>query len=116
MNAKAISRILDFVGARPDYVAHYARTYCPDESFFHTILINDPELKIENDPLRYVCWEDRPYPSNPRIITRGALLEAALASGRPFARKFDTRIDAGCLNELDARIATGERRRTETPA
>lgn len=103
VNARAVSRILDFVAAHPDYVAHYQRTYCPDESFFHTILVNDPELTIENEPLRHVSWDSRPS-SSPRVITRGPLFDAALASGQPFARKFDVRVDAGCLDVLDARI------------
>lgn len=105
LNARAVTRLLDFVAANPAYVAHFRRTYCPDESFFHTILANDPELTVENDPLRHICWEDRPYSSNPRVITRGPLLDAALASGRPFGRKFSVDVDAGCLDVLDARIA-----------
>lgn len=116
LNARAVARLLDFVAARPDYVAHYRRCYCPDESFFHTILVNDPELEIANDSLRHVCWEDRPYPSNAGTITRGPLFDAALASGMPFARKFDLDVDAGCLDELDVRILAGARRRTGTPA
>ena len=116
LSARAVAHLLEFVAARPDYVAYYRRCYCPDESFFHTILVNDPALRIENDSLRHVCWEDRPFPSNPRTITRGALFEAALHSGQPFARKFDLDVDADCFDELDARIAAGARRRIETPA
>lgn len=110
MNARCVSRIHGFVGSQPDYVAHYRRTHCPDESFLHTILANTPGLRIANDPLRHVHWGDRRFPSHPLAITNGTALEAALASGMPFARKFDIEIDAGCLDILDARIAAGATR------
>lgn len=116
LNARAVSYLLSFVTANPGFVAHYRRTYCPDESFFHTILVNSPKLIIENDPLRHVSWDNRPYSSNPCILVRGPLFDAAIASGKPFARKFDLDVDAGCLDELDARILAGARRRTGTPA
>lgn len=105
LNARAVAKLLEFVAGNPAYVAHFRLTYCPDESFFHTILVNDPELTVANDPLRHICWEERPYSSNPRVITRGPLLDAALASGSPFGRKFSMDIDAECLDVLDARIA-----------
>lgn len=111
LNRRAVARLLEFVAARPDYVAYYQRCYCPDESFFHTVLVNDPTLKIENDALRYVYWGGRRYPSSPGVITRGPVLDAALASGMPFGRKFDLKIDAGCFDELDARIRAGTRHR-----
>lgn len=116
LNDRAVARLLDYVDTHPDYVEHYRRCYCPDESFFHTVLVNHPELIIESASFRHVCWEDRPYPSNPRAIVRGKLFESALNSGQPFARKFDLEVDASCLDELDARIAAGVRRRAESPA
>ena len=105
INARALERVLEFARTHPDYVAYYRHTYCPDESFFHTILANEPDLKIKNTPLRHVSWEERPHPSHPRVIVTGASFEAALASGMPFARKFDATTDSACLDLLDARIA-----------
>jgi len=115
LNSRAVSRLLEFIKTHPTYEAYYRRCYCPDESFLHTILVNDPELTIENEPLRYVNWDAAPS-SSPRVISRKMGLDTALASGQPFARKFDLNIDAGCLDELDARILAGVRRRTGTPA
>jgi hypothetical protein len=107
LNARAVSRLLAFVAANPAFVAHYRGTYCPDESFFHTILVNSPDLVVENDPMRHVSWGNRRYSSNPCVIVRGPLLDAAIASGKPLARKFDSDVDTGCLDVLDARICAG---------
>jgi len=104
LNARSVAYLLSFVADHPAFVAHYRRTYCPDESFFHTILVNCADLVIENDPLRHVSWENRQFSSNPTVIARGPLLAAALASGKPFARKFDINVDAGCLDQLDTLI------------
>ena len=105
INTRALDRILQFAQSHPEYVAYYRHTYCPDESFFHTILANEPDLKIKNTPLRHVAWEERLFPTHPRTITTGASLDAALASGMPFGRKFDATTNSACLDLLDARIA-----------
>lgn len=115
LNAACVARLHEFVAARPELVAYYRRTHCPDESFLHTILVNTPGLRVANEPLRHVNWGDRRFPTHPTCITRGPLLDAALASGMPFARKFDIDIDAACLDDLDARIATTARTAETSP-
>lgn len=107
INARCVRHILDFTRANPSFVRHYRRTYCPDESFFHTILANAPDLKLRNDPLRHVAWGDNPYPSHPTTIVSGQMLQHVLDSGMPFARKFDIAVDSACLDVIDLRIAAG---------
>jgi len=96
------------VAARPDVVAYYRHTHCPDESFLHTVVVNTPGLRIDVNPFRHVSWGNRLFPTHPLCVTRGPLLDAAIASGMPFARKFDIEVDAACLDILDLRISARE--------
>jgi len=108
LNVRCVSRIHEFVAARPDVVAYYRHTHCPDESFLHTVVVNTPGLRIDVNPFRHVSWGNRLFPTHPLCVTRGPLLDAAIASGMPFARKFDIEVDAACLDILDLRISARE--------
>ena len=89
-------------GADPGLLDHYRRTLVPTESFVHTVLYNEPSLRLSGDTRRFTRWDD---PSGPRPRTlRAADLEAMLDSGLDFARKFDERVDADVLDDLDRRV------------
>jgi hypothetical protein len=83
-------------------VRHYRGTVIPTESFVHTILHSDPELRLSGDTHRFTRWDDAAAP-RPRVL-RIADLPAILASGLDFARKFDVTDDAEVLDELDRRV------------
>lgn len=89
-------------GADPSLLRHYRRTLVPTESFVHTVLHNEPSLRLSGDTRRFTRWDLSPAP-RPRTL-RTADLEAMLASGLDFARKFDERVDADVLDELDRRV------------
>ena len=79
----------------------FRRVAVPSESFFASVLLNDPELRIERDHRRFLAFAGPGVP-HPKTLT-AADLEAALASGADFARKFDTAVDARVLDLLDER-------------
>jgi hypothetical protein len=85
---------------------HYRRTVSPAESFFATVLMSDPSLRISGDDRRFVRFQ-RGAPS-PDVLT-SADLDELKASGAHFARKFDARVDETVLDRLD------ELRRSESP-
>ncbi len=87
----------------------FRRAALPSESFFATVLLNDPTLSIGRDHRRFVTF-DRPGAPHPRTLST-ADLEPALASGADFARKFDVTADAGVLDLLDARRRAAQPRR-----
>jgi core-2/I-Branching enzyme len=91
-----------FVRARPDLIRYYRRTLHPTESFVHTVLANDPSLRLSGDNRRYSIW-DQPHMTGPRVL-RLDDLEAMLASGGDFARKFDETLDRAVLDEIDRRV------------
>src|SRR5215213_846136 len=57
----------------------YERSFIPEESYFHTLLGNAPDLRIANDSKRYTDWsEGRRHPKTltvadlPRLLASGA--------------------------------------------
>jgi hypothetical protein len=55
---------------------------------------------VENENLRYIDWSREPAPA---VLGRSDL-DAMLASGKLFARKFDASVDPDVLDLLDAHI------------
>ena len=75
---------------------------CPDETVFHTLLLNDPHLTIENSSKRFILWENE-APSPTTLTTRH--LEAILSSDSWFARKVDPALCPELLEKLDSQLA-----------
>jgi hypothetical protein len=82
-------------------VRFFERAYIPDELFFQTILMSSTVAEtVVDSNVRYLDWSRRPAPA---ILGVGDL-EAMLASGALFARKFDITVDAKILDLLDERF------------
>ena len=99
----ALERAIAFVDAHPLLVAHYRRTIIPEESMLQTVLANDPQVRTLDRTLRFVVW-DPAGEGSPRVLGMDHL-DAVLASGRYFARKFDPATDAEVLDRLDEALA-----------
>ena len=77
----------------------YRNRVVPDESFYHTILLNRPELTVENDNRRFSIWiDDSPHPK----VLEYADLPAMVASNAHFARKFP--FDVSLYRAVDAEV------------
>jgi hypothetical protein len=100
LSKKAVKRILEVMDARPELAAYYATTLVPDESYLQSILANQSDLRGIAQRLSFTRWggSARPHP----LVLRSTDVDAVMASGCAFARKFDIDIDAGALDELDA--------------
>jgi Core-2/I-Branching enzyme len=98
----AVEAVDSFVDRRPEVLDFYRRTVIPTESFVHTVVANDPRLRLSSDHRRWVSFDDerRPRPS----VLRVGDLESILASGAHFARKFDETVDRAVLDEIDRRV------------
>ena len=83
---------------RDRLMAYYRRRENADESFIHTLLCNST-LRINPDHRRYIDWS-APV-QHPRTLGIGDV-DAMLASGRWFARKFME--DDAVLDALDAAV------------
>ena len=101
LSSRCIQYIYDFVQRNPAFVKYYQNTINPDESFFQTIVLNEPKLKIINDNKRYISWTDQCTPA----ILGCADFENMIRSNNHFARKFDVKVDAQVLDLLDQHLS-----------
>ncbi len=100
LTADCARHVLGFVESDPWYPRFFRFASIPDETFFHTLVGASPFAgRLAPAPL---YQEMVGY--SPRVL-RAEDLPAALASGMPFARKFDTRVDAAAVRAA-LRIAT----------
>src|SRR5262249_36827496 len=98
---KVVEHVDSYVRANPGYVRFFEHTLSPDELFFQTLILNSEfSDSVVNDHRLYLEWRGG---SNPATFTL-ADFERIVASDALFARKFDTGVDAGILDALDARI------------
>jgi hypothetical protein len=100
LSRKAVQAVLRVVRDEPAFVRHYRQVLYACESFFHTILFNEPGLQLRRDNLHYIRWSgpDTPHPE----VLGMEDLAAARASGRLLARKFDETANPGVLDALDS--------------
>jgi hypothetical protein len=102
LSRRATEEIDRFVAERPDMVRLYQRAILPCESFILTILCNSADLRVHMDHHHYFRMTGGGQAH--AAVLRREDLNAALASGKPFARKFDDRVDPLVLELLDERI------------
>jgi hypothetical protein len=108
LSRDAAEYVLRFVDEHPDYRAYHEYTWCPDELFFHSILLGTSfaeSHELCNDDLRFQVWPKGD--AHPHVLTLGDL-PAMLSSGKLFARKFDSDVDDVVLRRLaDHTLARG---------
>jgi hypothetical protein len=98
-NRKAAAVILN---ATPSVSGHFRNTMIAVESYFHTLLRNDPDLVIKHGKFMYVpwqhCWKGR------GMWLRTEYLDEIRDSGAVFARKFNPAIDSEIVDLIDSAI------------
>jgi hypothetical protein len=80
-------------------IRHYRRSIIPSESFFATVLLNDPELVVAREDRRFMSFAG-PGAPHPDVLT-STHLDELVDSGMHFGRKFDSEVDAEVLDALD---------------
>jgi hypothetical protein len=107
--------LLDAVDARPDLVAFWRRTWCPDETFVPTMLrspLSGVDWDAENvtGEAWWIGWDGTRRKSPPWLTADhfDALAAAATGSGRPvpalFTRKVSTALSGPLLDRVDAEL------------
>jgi hypothetical protein len=85
------------------YERFFRHGYIPDELFFQTILMNSSHREeIDSERIHLVDFH-RQGGMNP-YIWRSEDVATLQASDRPFARKFDVRVDADVLDLIDTEL------------
>lgn len=101
LSALAIEWILNYTNTHSELLQFYEHAIVPDESFFHTLLMNSPYAKKRHPALHYIDWSAGG--NNPKTFTLDdwPLLQK---SDKLMARKFDWLIDAQILIRLKQNI------------
>lgn len=102
LSRRAIEAVDRFARTRPDVLNFYRRALIPTESFVHTVLAHDGSLRLSGDCRRYFVFDDE-HRLGPRVLRMNDV-DAILASGADFVRKFDETIDRAVLDEIDRRV------------
>jgi hypothetical protein len=107
--------VLETARDRPDLVRFMRRCWIPDELFVPTVAANFlPAQEVINECVTFYRWTvpNTPHPDTLRRadlpLLRTAASEPSEIGGKAriklFARKFDARVDAGVLDEIDASL------------
>ncbi len=100
LTGECVKWINEFTKQNPKFVNSFNYTFCTDEIFFQTLILNSPfKDKVVNEHLRYIDW-DNIDAYHPRILTRNDF-EKIKQSEKLFARKFDLTIDRDILDLID---------------
>lgn len=101
LSRSVVDYVWDWLREHPDVVRFFEHVWIPDELFFQTIVLNSPlRDTVVNDDLRHIDWTRLPAPS----VFRRDDLDELVGSGKLFARKFDSTVDAEVLDLLDRHI------------
>jgi hypothetical protein len=99
-NRRAAEHILDWNRRNSWLSKHLQYRECPDETYFQTILCNEPTLHVSENTYRFIDW-GKGGRSHPKILDLSDL-PAIVGSGAHFARKFSP--DSAVLDRLDEHL------------
>lgn len=98
----AQASLLDQLRRRPELIDYYRRTVIPDESFFVTLVANDPALRVSGENLTFVRMEDAGG-AHAGVLEVEDLPEIE-ASGRLLVRKVEPGRSTTLMDALDQRV------------
>jgi hypothetical protein len=103
---QSIVALDQFVRTNARLMRYFRRMWIPEESFVPTVLLNQSDLRLCLDHLRFIRFRGGRHPD---ILTTQDLDEV-LTSRKHFGRKFDTRVDGRILDLIDEKVhAAGSR-------
>jgi hypothetical protein len=79
-------------------IQYLRKARCTDETVFHTVLMNDSNLNIQNSDKRFIIWRDD---ANSPEALRVEHLREILSTDAWFARKMDEVVSSELLDRLD---------------
>ena len=86
LNRVCLEYVLDYIRRDPSFLARFRYTFCAEEVFFQTVLLNSPLREtLINDNRRYICWHTR-NGSAPAILDASDF-DSIITSKALFARK-----------------------------
>ncbi|GIN92577.1 glycosyl transferase [Siminovitchia terrae] len=101
--------MIDFIDSNPWYYQYFENTLCPDEWFFHTIIMNSHyKVDVVNDNFMYVNWGETIETRNSPLDLKEKDIKAIEESSSFFARKFDEGVDQLVIDYFVERYCFGK--------
>ena len=99
LNKQTIDWIRKYCDEHNEYFNFYKNCATPDESFFHTLVLNSPYKEEREDYLHYVDWTG--CKNSPRILTIKDL-DNITKKKSLMARKFDMNVDETIIKRIES--------------
>ena len=99
---------LEFLDKNDWFYEYFKNTLVPDESFFHTLIMNSPyKTNVVNNNLYFMKWgETLSERNSPQSLTSDYIGQIE-KSNQYFARKFDEKIDGSIINYFVDQVSFG---------
>jgi hypothetical protein len=97
LSADAVNYAVDYMKNNPQYLRRFRYTLIGEEIFLQTILLNNPDLCINADYLRYMRWDE--YGTKPEVLDISDY-ESLQQLHVFFARKFDKSISKFLIEKI----------------
>ncbi|MDL2215120.1 beta-1,6-N-acetylglucosaminyltransferase [Dysgonomonas sp. OttesenSCG-928-M03] len=103
LRRESLEYVFNYMKSEPRYLKRFKYSFCSEEIFFQTILLNSPfRDKINNNNMRFIVWEERNgnFPAN----LDDSDYDNILGTSALFARKFEYPVSAGLLSKVKERL------------
>ncbi len=103
LNYACCNYVLNFLKENPNFLNKFKYTFCAEELFFQTIILNSPfKNDVVNDNLRYIDWEFR-NGNIPAVLDESDFLKL-IESKHLFARRFEYPTSISLINKLKIEV------------
>jgi len=105
LSRRCIEYVFSYMKANPKYLKRFRYSFCSEEIFFQTIVLNSPfKDSVVKNNLRFILWELRNgnFPANLDDSDFGSLIESKAL----FARKFEFPVSANLLERIKDYLKT----------
>lgn len=97
INKKTMNWIIEYEKRNKDYIRYFSHCSTPDESYYHTLIMNSPYALDCEDYLHYVIWPSGE--ASPKVLTMDDK-NLLINSDSLMARKFDLDVDAKIIEAI----------------
>lgn len=102
LSYRAAKYLCQFTRTHPEIVKHFSRMNTPSEVYPHTVLANNPDLKLSGKHHLFIDVTNAKRGRSAVLQVKD--LERIAASGAFFAHKFDPEIDKTVFDYLDQKV------------
>ncbi|MNS21783.1 Core-2/I-Branching enzyme [compost metagenome] len=99
LDQDCINYILHYIDQHPELIRFFRTTFCADELFFQTIILNSAFRDQVKPILRYIDWANSPDGKSPKVLDQEDY-EAIKTSGALLCRKVDPVKSLALINHM----------------